>query len=108
MNELRDEIGNRMEWLRDMLKSSDCEVLFIFAIPESYSNKKAQETQLKPYLQKPDTDNLWKAFTDTCFYKKDDKEVYRICAEKRYGAIGETSKIIVSIKKSKNLLTHEK
>lgn len=99
MNELRNKIWNDIELVKEWLKSGDCELLFIFAIPESYSKKKAQETQGKPFLQKPDIDNLIKSLQDTVFYKSDDSWVYRLLAEKRYALIWETSKII--IKKSK-------
>lgn len=78
-----------------MLKSGNYGILFTFAIPNSYSKKKARETQGKPYLQKPDIDNLFKSFADTVFYKADDSWVYKMNAEKIWWAIWEESSIII-------------
>lgn len=49
---------------------------FIFAMPESWSKKKKIEMEWKPMQSRPDTDNLFKAFTDTVFWKD---EKYNDC-----------------------------
>lgn len=95
MNDLRKEIWGNIETVKDMLKSGNCYVLFTFAIPKSYSKKKAIETQGKPYLQKPDIDNLFKSLADTVFYKSDDSGVYKMNAEKVWGRIWEESSILI-------------
>lgn len=95
MNDLRKEVLPYMETVKDMLKSGNYGILFTFAIPNSYSKKKARETQGKPYLQKPDIDNLFKSFVDTVFYKSDDSWVYKMNAKKVWWCIWEESSITI-------------
>ena len=42
---------------------------FIIPMPKSWSKKKKEKYNWMPHQQTPDTDNLFKAFTDTLFYK---------------------------------------
>ena len=54
---------------------------FIIQIPESWSKKKKLQMKGQPHRQTPDTDNLFKAFTDTVFYnqkKYNDSWVYKL------------------------------
>lgn len=65
------------------------ELLFYFEVPKSYSKKKLEELESKnyTYTKKPDVDNLVKLVMDAAngMLWKDDSQVYRITAEKRYG-----------------------
>ena len=47
-------------------------IQFFFKMPDSWSKKKKLEMKRKPMQSRPDTDNLFKAFTDTVFYKNEE------------------------------------
>jgi Holliday junction resolvase RusA-like endonuclease len=47
-------------------------IQFFFKMPDSWSKKKKLEMKGKPMQSRPDTDNLFKAFTDTVFYKNEE------------------------------------
>ena len=55
-------------------------VRFYIPMPASWGKKKKQRMQLTPHQQKPDIDNLLKAFLDAVF--TDDSHVYDIQATK--------------------------
>lgn len=46
-------------------------IIFYLPMPQSWSQKKKDKMRGKPHQQKPDTDNLMKAFKD-CLMKKDE------------------------------------
>lgn len=60
---------------------------FIFAMPDSWSKKKRLAMNGKPMQSTPDNDNLFKAFTDTVFYKqtKNDCEIWNNAYSKHWG-----------------------
>ena len=62
------------------------DVTFVIPMAESWSNKKKIELDGQPHRQKPDIDNLVKAFLDAIF--KDDSHVWSIRAEKIWGKNG--------------------
>lgn len=68
------EVGNQVQ------------VLFVLPMPESWSKKKKERMLGVPHKQKPDIDNLVKAFLDACL--EDDTPVWRVFAEKRWGTVG--------------------
>ena len=90
MNNLRDIIDlweyTRQEVVEALIYGK-YSLIFIIKIPDTWSKKKKEEMNWKPHRQSPDTDNLFKAFTDTVFYKneRNDKEVYSIKARKYWG-----------------------
>lgn len=58
---------------------------FIIKMPDSWTKKKKQELSGQPHRQTPDIDNIFKAFTDTIFYKQEnynDREIYKMIAYK--------------------------
>lgn len=62
-------------------------IQFHFAMAESWSNKKKKEMDHKPMQQKPDNDNLFKAFVDTVFYEQEhnDCEIWNNSYSKYWG-----------------------
>lgn len=74
----------RLEIPRDVeLVSLD----FVIAMPGSWSRRKRAELDGRPHRQKPDIDNLVKAFLDT-FSPQDDSYIPAIEARKRWGEEG--------------------
>lgn len=73
----------------------------LFPIPQSYSKKRATKCaeQIEYPKKKPDIDNVIKAVCDalnsTCF--KDDTQVVKLMANKRYVAVGEQCGINIQI-----------
>ena len=63
------------------------DLTFYIAMPKSWSAKKKQQMVLKPHRQKPDIDNLAKAFMDA--FKKEDAHVYQLRAVKYWAERGE-------------------
>lgn len=59
---------------------------FHVEMPPSWSKKKRQAMNGKPHQQKPDIDNLTKAFMDAL--NKDDSYVHSICASKVWAEKG--------------------
>ena len=51
-------------------------VIFVIAMPKSWSKKKREEMALRPHQQKPDKDNLEKALLDAIYRHSDDSHVY--------------------------------
>lgn len=90
MNTLRDCI-KQWEYTIDEVVNAlifwKYSLIFIIKMPETWSKKKKEDMNWRPHRQSPDTDNLFKAFTDTVFYKheKNDKEIYSIKARKYWG-----------------------
>jgi Holliday junction resolvase RusA-like endonuclease len=62
-------------------------ILFFIPMPETWSQKKKDEMNLKPHKQKPDCDNLTKAWLDS--FGEDDSFVWNIHAIKRWGFKGQ-------------------
>lgn len=61
-------------------------LVFTIPMPPSWSNKKKSEMIGKPHQQRPDIDNLIKAFLDALC--EDDSYVYSVKAEKYWGSQG--------------------
>lgn len=70
--------------------TSELNISFILPMTESWSKKKKKLMLGKPHTQKPDIDNLEKAFLD-CLCE-DDSFVWSVNKTKRWG---ETGKIII-------------
>lgn len=66
-------------------------VIFILPMPKSWSKKKRREMAGEPHCQRPDKDNLEKAFLDALF--TDDSHVWDGRVSKLWGGVGQ---IIVS------------
>lgn len=62
------------------------EIIFYIPMPKSWSKKKMIKMYNTPHNQKPDIDNLVKAVMDTLM--TDDKQVWKIKAEKRWSDSG--------------------
>ncbi len=56
------------------IKESGTAIIFVLPMPKSWSNKKKQEMEGTPHLQKPDTSNLLKAIEDAVF--DDDSRIW--------------------------------
>ena len=78
MNNLRFYVHPHKKEIIEALISGKYCMQFIFAMPESWSKKKRLLMNGKPMQSKPDNDNLFKAFTDTVFWKEDhnDSEIW--------------------------------
>lgn len=68
--------------IRKSLLTGKYNICFMFEIPKSRKDLEA----LSPHTQRPDIDNLFKAFTDSIFFwcEKDDWGIWYINAEKCY------------------------
>lgn len=62
------------------------EIIFYIPMPKSWSKKKMIKMYNTPHNQKPDIDNLVKAVMDALM--TDDKQVWKIKAEKRWSDLG--------------------
>ncbi len=62
------------------------DIEFIIPFPKSYSKKKCFELDKTPHREKPDIDNMLKAFMDAL--SDDDKKVHTIKAKKTWGEKG--------------------
>ena len=62
-------------------------VTFILPMPKSWSQKKRQRLNGQPHKQRPDLDNMLKAVKDSLY--KEDKRIWHVCAEKRWGVKGQ-------------------
>lgn len=62
------------------------EIIFYIPMPKSWSKKKMIKMYDTPHNQKPDIDNLVKAVMDALM--TDDKQVWKIKAEKRWSDLG--------------------
>lgn len=61
-------------------------LVFYLPMPQSWSSKKRELMKGAPHRQKPDIDNLAKAFMDA--FKVDDSHVHSLHAEKYWSDIG--------------------
>lgn len=61
-------------------------IMFVLAMPESYSKSKKEELYLQPHKLKPDIDNLTKGFMDAMY--ENDSFIYRTDALKIWGRYG--------------------
>jgi Holliday junction resolvase RusA-like endonuclease len=78
----RDEL--RLQWTKELPHS--LRLVFFLPMPPSWSKKKQAGTLHTPHDQKPDIDNLVKAVLDTL--SKEDKQVWRVYAEKYWDVEG--------------------
>lgn len=62
-------------------------IVFILPMPKSWSEKKKEQMNNEPHLQRPDLDNLLKALLDALM--KEDSVIWKLgMLEKRWGDIG--------------------
>jgi Holliday junction resolvase RusA-like endonuclease len=68
----------------------ELDLVFYIKMPKSWSKKKKLEMRGKPHMQKPDLDNIAKAFIDALAKDVDwdDCEVYSLRAKKIWGDVG--------------------
>ena len=66
----KDEL-NYIARAEDYQPGDTLDIIFYLPMPDSWSKKKKEKMIGKPHQQKPDTDNLMKAFKD-CLMKKDE------------------------------------
>lgn len=62
------------------------EAVFCIPMPESWSDKKKKKMAGLPCKKRPDIDNLTKALMDAV--RKEDGDIWKITAEKRYSYLG--------------------
>ena len=77
------------EWLKKFdLKHDNGQIAITFNIkmPKSWSKKKKDEMNGQPHQQKPDIDNLVKAYMDAVL--DEDKHIYQIFADKYWSHHG--------------------
>lgn len=99
MNELRLRIWSNKKDIIDAMIQWDYELLFFHEIPKSYSKKDKRMLELRPKETKPDWDNLFKAFTDTIFYKTwiNDSRIWDTKCKKLYAPIDSKGYIVFRI-----------
>lgn len=90
MNTLRTHLLPHRQEIIDHLIYWDYTIQFQFAMAESWSKKRKEQTDGTPHDATPDIDNLCKAFFDTVFYdpitkSKDDCKIWHISASKHWG-----------------------
>jgi len=78
---LKEQAKNEGFILKDRLRLN-----FYIPMPQSWSKKKRREMFMKPHQQKPDIDNLVKAFLDSLY--EDDSCVHTIEAKKVWYDMG--------------------
>lgn len=71
----------------------------VFAIPESWSNKKRFAHIAAPYTGKPDSDNIYKAVADALnqIVYVDDKQIWALQVIKRYAKVGEGEGMYITV-----------
>jgi len=75
------------EWLGpDYDLPGDLQVTFRLPMPKTWGKRKQEAKDGTPHDGKPDIDNLAKGFMDA--FKKEDKHVYRLYAEKYWARAG--------------------
>ena len=91
----RDAVRRYFEYKNKVVSScNECgyclgetlDIIFYLPMPNSWSKKKKEAHQFKPHQSRPDIDNLLKAFMDAL--KKEDSDVWKVTAEKRYSYTG--------------------
>lgn len=65
---------------------SPCKITFYIQMPNSWSQRKKNDFNGKPHMNKPDCDNLLKALLDSVF--DDDAHMWSVAVEKRWAARG--------------------
>ena len=85
----RDELSFYLKDYPEIKKLKALEIDFILPMAKSWSAKKREINRNFPHTQKPDIDNLIKAFLDTLYRNEDDSKVYKIIATKYWGDEGE-------------------
>lgn len=84
------EWKDAVKWIAKQKKYQLTETLnihFIIPMPKSWSNKKKNTMNNRPHQQKPDVDNLVKAFMDAL--AENDQYVYDVKSIKKWGFEGE-------------------
>ena len=61
-------------------------IMFYLPMTDSWSEKKKKAHKNKPHQQKPDIDNLLKAFLDALV--EDDSKIYKVAAKKMWATKG--------------------
>lgn len=84
--ELRLRINKNKKEIIDWLNSWLYHIQFHFAMAESWSEKKKKEIDWEYHTQKPDIDNLCKAFFDSVFYWEEDNDckIWNLSASKHW------------------------
>lgn len=90
MNHLRFLVWDDKEEIIKALIKWSYVLNFIIPMPGSWSKKKKEKMKWIKHQQIPDTDNLFKAFTDTLFYgvkeidwiKINDSQIWKLWGEK--------------------------
>jgi len=83
--EFKDELLIKLG--RDfVMPECDYHIIFYLPMPKSWSRKKRLEMDGKPHQQKPDKDNLEKAFLDCVL--ADDSKIWDGRATKRWAQVG--------------------
>ena len=79
-NYLRLVVWSKKNLIMNALLSWEYKINFIFKMPDNFSVKKKALMNWKPYISTPDSDNCYKAFTDTIFYqsKINDSQIHTI------------------------------
>ena len=75
-------------------KVDELHVVFVIAMPKSWTNKKRKEMLHKHHQQTPDTKNLYGALEDALF-PGGDAHVWKQSSEKRWGLSG---RVIINLK----------
>ena len=86
MDMFRLLVGSDKEKIIKALIEDRYEIIFYIKMPESWSDKKKQRLHWQYHKQTPDTDNLFKAVTDSLFYwtKYNDSHISTLNAVKRW------------------------
>lgn len=81
--EFKDQLTLLAKIKKLQIPNNHLHLIFIFAVPQSWSKKKQKEMIGKPHQDKPDIDNLTKAFFD-CLVEKD-QVIWDVRASKYWG-----------------------
>lgn len=91
------EYANAVNWQEEPGLAYSFSIKFVFDFPKSYSKKKCDSLKGKPYLQKPDIDNLVKAILDSLF--ESDQKVWALDRVEKIWDDGQGARIEVEIDK---------
>ena len=87
---LNEKVSDK-DWLIKKLLGGTCEIEFYLPMPKSWSEKKKHSMAGEPHQQKPDIDNMLKAFLDCLM--TEDSGVWKISCAKYWAFEG---KIIIT------------
>lgn len=79
----RDEVAFKVKELPEDF----FHIVFLIAVPASWSEKKKREHIGQPHRQKPDKDNLEKAFIDAIYRHSDDAHVWNTASTKLWAGM---------------------